>query len=59
MAQNINMEYVFMQNGGVLVPGQTDQLPRRSLQEAISMHDTNPSGRAINHTQLNMGFTQV
>ena len=27
MGQNINMQYVFMQNAGVLAPGQTDQLP--------------------------------
>jgi len=59
MAQNINMEYVFMQNARVLAPGQTDQLPPRSLQGAISMHRTNPGGQAISDHKLNMGFTQV
>jgi len=59
MAQNIDMQYVFMQNAGVLAPGQTDQLPLSSLQEAISMHRTNPGGRAISDHKLNMGFTQV
>jgi len=59
MAQNINMQYVFMQNAGVLAPGQTDQLPPSSLQGAISMHRTNPGGRAISDHKLNMGFTQV
>jgi len=59
MAQNINIQYVFMQNAGVLAPGQTDQLPPSSLQGAISMHCTNPGGRAITDHKLNMGFTQV
>ena len=53
------MQYVFMQNAGVLAPGQTDQLPPSSLQGAISMHRTNPGGRAISDHKLNMGFTQV
>jgi len=48
-----------MQNAGVLAPGQTDQLPPSSLQGAISMHRTNPGGRAIRDHKLNMGFTQV
>jgi len=59
MAQNINMQYVFMQNAGVLLPGGTDQLRPSSLQGAISMHRTNPGGRAISDHKLNMGFTQV
>jgi len=59
MAQNINMQYVFMQNPGGLAPGQTDQLPPSSLQGAISVHRTNPGGRAISDHKLNMGFTQV
>ena len=59
MAQNINMQYVFMQNAGVLAPGLTDQLPPSSLQGAISMHRTNPGGRAISDHKLNMGFTKV
>jgi len=53
------MQYVFMQNAGVLAPGQTDQLPPSSLQGAISMHRTNPGGQAISDHKLNMGFTQV
>jgi len=48
-----------MQNAGVLAPGQKDQLPPSSLQGAISMHRTNPGGRAISDHKLNMGFTQV
>jgi len=48
-----------MQNAGVLVPGQTDQLPPSSLQGAISMHRTSPGGLAISDHQLNMDFTQV
>jgi len=32
MAQNINLQYVFMQNAGVLGPGQSDQLLPSSLQ---------------------------
>jgi len=44
MAQNINMQYVLMQNAGVLAPGQTDQLPPGWLQGAISLHRTNPGG---------------
>jgi len=48
-----------MQNAGVLVPGQTDQLPPSSLQGAISMHRTTPGGRAISDHKINMGFTQV
>jgi len=44
MAQNINMQYVFMQNAGVLAPGETDQLPASSLQGAIRMHRTNSGG---------------
>jgi len=59
MAQNIKMQYVFMQNAGVLAPGQTDQLPPCSLQGAISMHRTNPDGRAISDHKINMGCTQV
>jgi len=59
MAQNINMQYIFMQNTGVLAPGQTDQLPPRSLQGEISMQRTNPGGGAISDHQLTMGFTQV
>jgi len=59
MAQNINMQCVFMQNAGVLAPGQTDQLPPSSLQLAISMHRTNLGGRAISDHKLNKGFTQV
>jgi len=59
MAQNINMQYVFMQNAGVLAPGQTDQLRPSSLQGEISMDRTNPGGRAISDHKLNMGFTQV
>ena len=47
-----------MQNAGVLAPGQTDQLPPSSLQGAISMHRTNPGGRAISDHKLNKGFTQ-
>jgi len=53
------MQYVFMQNAGVLALGQTDQLPPSWLQGAISMHRTNPGGRAISDHKLNMGFTQV
>jgi len=53
------MQYVFMQNARVLAPGQTDPLPPSSLQGAISMHRTNPGGRAISDHKLNMGFTQV
>jgi len=53
------MQYLFMQNAGVLAPGQTDQLPPSSLQGAISMHRTNPGGPAISDRKLNMGFTQV
>ena len=53
------MQYVFMQNAGVLTPGQTDQLLPSSLQGAISMHRNNPGGRAISDHKLNMGFTQV
>jgi len=59
MAQNIIMQYVFMQNAGVLAPGQTDQLLPSSLQGAISMPRTHPGGRAISDHKLNMGFTQV
>ena len=59
MAQNINMQYVFMQNAAVLALGQTDQLPPSSLQGAISMHSANPGGRAISDHKLNMGVTQV
>jgi len=59
MAQNINMQYVFMQNARVLAPGQTDQLPPSSFQGAISMHRTNPGGQAISNHKVNMGFTQV
>jgi len=53
------MQYVFMQNAGVLAPGQTDQLPPSSLQGAISMHRTNLGSLAISDHKLNMGFTQV
>jgi len=59
MAQNINIQYVFMQNPGVLAPGQTYQLPPSSRQGAISMHRTNPGGQAISDHKLNMGFIQV
>jgi len=59
MAQNINIPYEFMHNAGVLAPGQTVQLLPSSLQGAISMHRTNPGGRAIGDHKLNMGFTQV
>ena len=59
MAQNINMQYVLMQNAGVRAPGQKDQLPPSSVQGAISMHRTNSGGRAISDHQLNMGFTHV
>jgi len=59
MAQNVNMQYVFMQNAAGLAPGQTDQLPPSSLTGAISMHRTNPGGLAISDHNLNMGFTQV
>ena len=52
------MQYVFMQNAGVLAPGQTDQLSPSSLQWAISIHRTNQGGRAISDHTLNMGFTQ-
>jgi len=48
-----------MENAGVLAPGQTDQLPPSSLQGAISMHRTNPGGRAICDHKLNRSFTQV
>ena len=53
------MQYVFMQNAGVLAPGQTDQLRPSSLQGAISMHGTSPGRRAISDHPLNMGFTKV
>jgi len=53
------MQYVFMQNAGVVAPAETDQLAPSSLQGAISMHRTNPGGRAISDHKLNMGFTQV
>jgi len=59
MAQNMNMQYVFMQNAGVLAPGQTAQLPPSSRQGAISMHRTNPGGRAISDHKLHMNLTQV
>jgi len=59
MAQNINIQYVFMQNAGVLAPGQTDQLQPSSPQRGISFHRTNPGGRAISDHKLNIGFTQV
>jgi len=59
MAQNINLQYVFMQNPGVLAPGQTDQLPPSSLQGGIGMRRTNPGGRLVSAHKLNMGFTQV
>jgi len=59
MAQNMNIQYVFMQNAGVLAPGQTDQLPPSSLQGAISMHRINPDRGGISDHKLNMGFTQV
>jgi len=59
MAQNINMQYVLMQNAAVLAPVQTDQLPRSALQGAIGMHRANPGGRAISDPKLNMGFTQA
>jgi len=59
MPQNINMQYGFMQNAGVLAPGQTDQHPPSSLQGAISLHHTNPGRRAISEHKLNTGFTQV
>jgi len=59
MAQNINMQYVFMQNAGVLAPVQTDQLRPSSLQGAIIMHRSNTGGRASSNHKLNMGFTQV
>jgi len=59
MAQNINMQYVFMQNAGVVAPGQTDELRPSSLQGAISMHRSNPVGRAISDHKLNIDFTQV
>jgi len=59
MAQNINMQYVFMQNAGVLAPGQIDQLPPSSREGAISRHRTNRGSRAISDHKLNMGFTQV
>jgi len=59
MAQNINRQYVFMQNAGVLASGHRDQLPPSSLQGAISMHRTNPGGRANSDHKLWMGFTQV
>ena len=53
------MQYVFMQNAGVLSPGQTEQLQPGSLQGAISMHRTNAGGWAISDHKLNMGITQV
>jgi len=59
MAQNIKRQDVFMQNAGAHALGQTDQLPPSSLQGAISMHRTNPSGRAISDRKLNLGVTQV
>ena len=59
MAHNINMQFVFMQNAGVLVTGQTDQVPPSSLPGVISMHHTNPVSRAVSTQKLNMGFTQV
>jgi len=59
MAQNIKMQYLFIQNAGVLASGQTDQLLPGSLQGEISMHCTNPGGRAISDHKLNMGFTQA
>jgi len=59
MVQNINMQYVFMENAVVRVPGQTDQLTPSSLHGAISMHRTNPGGRAITDHKLIMGFTKV
>jgi len=59
LAQNINVQYIFMQNGGVLAPGQTDQLPPSLLQGAISMQRTNPGGQAITDHNLNMGCIQV
>jgi len=48
-----------MENAGVLAPGQPDQLQPSSLQGAISMHRTNPGGRAISDHKPNMGFIQV
>jgi len=59
MAQNINMQYIFMQNARGLAPGQTDQLPPSALQGEISMHRTNPGGRVISDHKPNMCFTQV
>jgi len=59
MAQNINMQYVFMQSSGVLGLGLTDQLPPSVLQGATSMHRTSPGGQAISDHNPNMGFTQV
>jgi len=59
MAQNINMQYGFMQNAGVLAPGETDQLLPSSLQGEISMHRTNPGGRVISDHKPNMGYTQI
>jgi len=59
IAQNMNMQYEYMQNAGGLAPGPTDQLPPSSLQGVITMHRTNSSGRAISDHKLNMGLTQV
>jgi hypothetical protein len=58
MAQNNNMQYVFTQYPGLLAPGQTAQFPPSSLQGAITMHRTNPGGRAISAHKVNLGFTE-
>jgi len=59
MAQNINMQYVFLPNAGVVAPGETDQLLPGAAQGAKCMHRINPGGRAISDHKLNMVFTQV
>ena len=58
MAQKNNIHYVFSQNPGVLVPGQTDQFPPSPLQGLMDMHHLNPGSRAISVHKLNLSFTQ-
>jgi len=36
MAQNINMQYVFMQNAGVFAPGQTDHISQKYTLRSVS-----------------------
>ena len=58
MAQNINMQYVFVQNPTVLAPGQTDQFPPSPLQELMGIHRPNQGSTAISAHKLNLGFTE-